>query len=409
MKRVVLAFGAIGFSLIGAPAQLAFADEVAPPEPPAVVAPPPTTTSSTTAGPAVTVAAPAPTTDDGTPAKGFSWGISGDLRVISSVVQNDPNVQFIGRADGFKLQDALLALHGRYGERIAVEFSVDAARDERVRANSPNGELQFGVHDAFADLALGQRLTGLSLRIGRFKIMADPDHMIATTQRAFVDRSLMSRGVRATEGWETEGLAPGRSNGAAFRMDPGPVTSGVKPGFELAVQNGADELASANDNDAFAISLAGFLRLPNNGFVLASGRWNPRTIGDLPLRKDQTDIEAAVSGMYRIGPVEIVGGFMLRNTTFDTTGGPSQTAFGVQAQGMYYLGTELPLAIGYRFGIMDPSNLVLTDRVMEHTGGMMLQLPRLRSRVQLNFTHVAEQAERQLSNDRVEAVYEVAL
>jgi len=52
---------------------------------------------------------------------------------------------------------------------------------------------------------------------------------------------------------------------------------------------------------------------------------------------------------------------------------------------------------------------VLTDRVMEHTGGMMLQLPRVRSRVQLNFTHVAEQAERQLSNDRVEAVYEVAL
>nr|HPH67039.1 hypothetical protein [Kofleriaceae bacterium] len=70
---------------------------------------------------------------------------------------------------------------------------------------------------------------------------------------------------------------------------------------------------------------------------------------------------------------------------------------------------ELPLGVGYRFGIMDPSNLVLTDRVMEHTAGIILKLPSIYSRVQLNFTHVAEQAERKLANDRVEAVYEVAL
>lgn len=404
MKRVVLAFGAFGVSLIGAPALIAVADDAAPVTPPEAQPSPTPDVAATAALPAA-----APVADAATVAKGFRWHLQGVLRVNSAVVQNDPNVQFIGRSDGFRLQDAWLTLQGQYGERVHVAIGIDAGQDARTRANSPNGELRVVVRDAAVDLALAQRLTGITLRVGRFLTMADPDSMLNANDRAFVDRSLMSRGVRATEGWEAAGLAPVRSLGAALRLDAGPLTSGVKPGFELAVQNGADEFASANDNDSFAISLAGFLRLRNNGFVMVAGRWNPRTIGDLPLRRDQTDLEAAVSGRYHVGPVELMGGFIVRNTTFDSTGGPSQTAFGVQAQGMYHIPTELPLGVGYRFGIMDPSNLVLTDRVMEHTAGIILKLPSIYSRVQLNFTHVAEQAERELANDRVEAVYEVAL
>jgi hypothetical protein len=339
----------------------------------------------------------------------FTWALAGVLRVQSGVVQNDPNVQFIGRADGFEVQTARLGLSGHYRERIAVELSMDGAIDERERPNDPNGRLRVGLRDAYTDIAFGDSLHGISFRAGRFAIMMDPDLMITITERAFVARSVLSRGVRATEGWETEGLPPGRSNGAAVRLDSGACASRACLGFELAVQNGAGEFASANDNDSYAVSLAGFVRLPNHGFVVATGRWNPRTIGDLPLRKDQTDLEGAASGLYRAGPVEVVAGFMLRHTRFDTTGGPAQISYGGQAQLMYTLPIELPLAVGYRFGLLDPSNLVLTDRVMEHTVGATVGLPRLRSRIQLNIAHVAEQAERKLANDRVEALLEVAL
>jgi hypothetical protein len=68
-----------------------------------------------------------------------------------------------------------------------------------------------------------------------------------------------------------------------------------------------------------------------------------------------------------------------------------------------------PLAIGYRFAILDPSDLILTDRVMEHTAGAVLAVPAWHLRAQLDVTHVMEQADRDLSNDRVQAALEVSL
>jgi hypothetical protein len=68
-----------------------------------------------------------------------------------------------------------------------------------------------------------------------------------------------------------------------------------------------------------------------------------------------------------------------------------------------------PLRVGYRFGILDPSSLVTTDRVMEHTAGAVLGVPRYRMRVQLQATHVVEQAARSLSNDRIQLAAELAL
>ena len=59
--------------------------------------------------------------------------------------------------------------------------------------------------------------------------------------------------------------------------------------------------------------------------------------------------------------------------------------------------------------MLDPSSLLVTDRVMEHTLGATLAVPELHMRVQLQLTHVAEQAERTLDNDRVQLAAEVSL
>jgi hypothetical protein len=72
-------------------------------------------------------------------------------------------------------------------------------------------------------------------------------------------------------------------------------------------------------------------------------------------------------------------------------------------------GGENPISVGYRFGILDPSSLITTDRVMEHTAGAVMGVPSYRMRVQLQLTHVEEQAERELSNDRVQLAAEVSL
>ncbi len=349
------------------------------------------------------VAPPAPLAAE--PAPRFTWEPFGFLRLQYIVVQNDPNEQFVGRDDGFELQNARLGVRGKLAERMKYVFAIEGAVDERAQINSPEGKLKVGLKDAYVDVALvGQ----VSARGGYFETLVDPN-LEGDTAREFVDKAIESRGVRATEGNQTPGLTPGRSLGAAIRMEPEGPISAPAFGFEIAVQNGADEYASNNDNDTPAASISGLLKLPNDGWVVASGRFNRRTEGALPFRRDEDDLQGTIGARIVGGPVAFGAGAVVQRTSSPTTGGPVQNAYGAHAQLAVKIGGALPIAIGYRFGILDPSSLLLTDRVMEHTVGAVLAVPAYRMRVQLQATHVVEQAARALSNDRVQLAAEVTL
>jgi hypothetical protein len=219
--------------------------------------------------------------------------------------------------------------------------------------------------------------------------------------------------MRPTEGYQTAGLPPGRSLGVALRLDPEPSMVGdLRLGFELAVQNGADEFSSNNDNDKPAVSAAAIARLSRASWAMAAVRYNPRTVGDLPFRQDENDLQGTAGLRLALGPVTLDGGLTVQRTSFPTTGGPSQDAYGGHAQAMVALPVDLlslPVSVGYRFGILDPSSLFTTDRVMEHTAGAVLGLPGHRMRIQLQVVHVVEQAARELHNDRAQLAAELVL
>jgi hypothetical protein len=228
--------------------------------------------------------------------------------------------------------------------------------------------------------------------------------------REFIDRPLESRGIRPNEGFQTQGLTPGRSLGVALRLQPQFGYDTLNGGFELAIQNGADEFASNNDNDKPAVSASGLIRFAKDGHAVATARYNPRTVGELPFRQDENDLSGTLGLRIPAGPIAIGGGAAVVRTTFSTTGGPAQTAVGAHAQLTFRAGSEsLPLMLGYRFGLFDPSSLFVTDRVMEHTVGGVLGVPRYRMRVQLQLTHVIEQAARELSNSRAQVAVELSL
>jgi hypothetical protein len=315
-------------------------------------------------------------------------------------------VAFVGRDDGFELQNARLGVRGTLDERVAFVVAIDGAVDERLQINTPDGKLEVRLRDAFADVVITGKLVA---RGGFFHAFVDPEALVADTRRALVDKPIESRGIRATEGFETAGLTPGRSLGAALRIDPEPPVSGASFGFELAVQNGADELSSNNDNDTPAVSATVLARLARDSWVMAAGRYNPRSLGNLPFRQDEDELQGTAGLRVALGPVALGGGVIAQRTTFATTGGPSQTAFGGHGQVMVSIPTGLPLAVGYRFGILDPSSLITTDRVIEHTAGAVLAVPRYRMRVQLQVTHVVEEAARELSNDRAQLAAEIEL
>jgi hypothetical protein len=331
----------------------------------------------------------------------FTWEPYGYLRLQYIVVENDPNVEFVGRDDGFELQNARVGVRGTFDSRAAFVVSIDGAVDEREQINVPEGKLRVGLRDAFADVQVGGKVMA---RAGFFQSVFDPEALIGDTRRELVDKPIESRGMRATEGYQTQGLTPGHSLGGALRMDP---DMGI--GFEIAVQNGADEFASNNDNDKPAVSGSLLGRFMKDSWVEAGVRYNPRTVGDLPFRQDENDLQASLGAHVESGPIHLGVGAIAQQTKFPTTGGPDQNAYGAHAQLLFAIPASLPLAVGYRFGILDPSSLIVTDRVMEHTAGAVLGVPRLRMRVQLQLTHVVEQAARTLSNSRAQLAAEVAL
>ncbi|HWM84833.1 MAG TPA: hypothetical protein VNO33_03320 [Kofleriaceae bacterium] len=338
----------------------------------------------------------------------FSLLPFGYIKVQGSIVEDDPNVPFVGRADGIELMNARAGVDGRLGSRVGFRLSIDGAVDERDQVNDPNGTLRVALRDAYVDLHV---LPWADLRAGRAHALFDPEEVVGDTRRPFIERALPSRGVRPTDGWETGPLSPGRSLGVAVRRDPGPPASGVAVGYELAAQNGADEFASDNDNDAVALSAALLLRLPADGFALVAARYNPRTEGELPFEQDETDLSAAAGLGVQVGPLALGGGLLVERTSFEDTGGPDEQSLGAWGQALYRLplSDRSPVDIGYRFGFFEPSDLISTDRLMEHTAGLVWQLPTWHLRALINGTLVVEQAARDLSNNRVEAALEVSL
>jgi hypothetical protein len=334
----------------------------------------------------------------------------GYIKVQGSVVEDDPNVAFVGRADGVELQNARVGVAGALGQRVRFQLSADGAVDERDQVNDPNGTLRVALRDAFVDLRVARVM---ALRAGRAHPVFDPEEEVGDTRRAFVERALPSRGVRPTDGWETPSLSPGRSLGVAVRHDPGTPASGAALGYELGAQNGADEFSSDNDNDALALSAALFARLPDDGFLLVAGRWNPRTEGELPFQQDETDVQGAAGAQVVLGWLAVGGGFLLERTSFETTGGPAEYSFGAWGQSLVrvpvFAGTGPRLDVGYRFGFLEPSDLVSTDRLMEHTAGLVLGVPSWHLRALLNGTLAVEQDSRKLDNNRIELALEVSL
>src|SRR4051812_48967716 len=56
---------------------------------------------------------------------GFQWEPFGYLRLQYIAVQNDENVAFVGRDDGFELQNARIGVHGTWPGRADFVVSID--------------------------------------------------------------------------------------------------------------------------------------------------------------------------------------------------------------------------------------------------------------------------------------------
>ena len=336
-------------------------------------------------------------------ADAIDYDFDASLRLLGALVANDPDVAFVGRNDGFRIQHARLGVRAAWSDRVDLRLTAEGADDAREAPNAVRGTLRFALEDAYADVHLGQAAT---LRVARFAVLYDLEEYLPPNERGFARRALPSRGVRPTEGFETRGLGIGRDLGIAVRAERAIELGAFALGYEVAIQNGAGARASANENDRVALSAVA-MASTEGAFVFFAARTNTRTQGELPALRTERDLGLAAGLHAATERVRGAAQVFFERTEFPTIDGPSRLAYGAYAQLLVSPIDDLEL--GYRYGILEPSDRVAASIVQEHTLGLNYAVAELPLRLQLNATRPVEEAGRSLRNDRLELVAEIAL
>ena len=327
----------------------------------------------------------------------------GYVRMGYRFVQDDPDVAFIGRTDGFFLANARFGVEATH-KYVRLRLSADGARDVRDEPNALEGSLEFALRDAFADL---QVVDDLEFRVGHFRAQYDLESVLYPNQRLFVARSVASNGVQPTQGFEVEGLSIPRDIGIALRYQKSHGDS-FDVATELAFQNGASSLASANDGQGIAVTGSFFVE-SKGFFARAAARYNPRVTGELPFRQDENDLGGMVSLGYAYEGWNAMGQVLARRRTFETLSGVDENALGLLVRVVAPVPENEWLQLGYRYSYLQPSDRVVADTVQEHSFGLTGGLDRLNARLFVQGTLVLEEEANQLDNHRVEALLEVRL
>ena len=335
--------------------------------------------------------------------KSFKLRPFGYIRMGLRFVQDDPGVAFIGRNDGFFLQNARFGVDASH-KYVRLRLSADGARDVRDSPNALEGRLDFSLRDAFADV---QVLNGLEVRVGHFRAQYDLESVLYPDQRLFLARSVASNGVQPTQGFEVEGLSIPRDIGAALRFKHGEKDT-YDLEAELAFQNGTSSLASANDGQGIAVTGSLFAQFQGL-FARAAIRYNPKVVGELPFRQNENDIGGMASLGYALKGFNVMGQVLVRRRTFETLSGVDENALGLLFRVVAPVPQNDWLQLGYRYSYLQPSDRVVADIVQEHSFGLTAALDRINARVFLQGTLVQEEDANQLNNHRLEALIEVRL
>jgi len=336
----------------------------------------------------------------------FDLSVFGYIRFLGVIVQDDPGVSFVGRNDGYRLQNARIGIEGRFRDKVYLRLSADGADDERSGPNDVEGTLRFAIKDAFADVKLAD---ALELRVGRYPVIFDLERFTSALQRGFISRSLESRGVAATEGFESPGLGVSRNMGLAIRSPSAYASDSLSIGYELAAQNGNGSLAAQNDNDSLAYSGSVITNIGKTLMIFGSVRYNERTEGELPFRRTERDLGTAFGVWFENSMFRAAGQLIFRRTTFPTTGAPVENAWGGHAELIVAIPGASGLKAGYRFSLLDESDRIPQNSVQEHTAGLSLDLPSYHANFKLNAVLPVEEAGRELDNARGEMLVEVQL
>lgn len=377
-------------------------------------------------------------------AEAFAVDLAGYVRVgYASMTPNrflliptpatDKNSPYVGRNDGFSVENARLNVRAKYGEKLYVRLGFDGAGVSQSHRYDPMGHLSTGLRDAYFGYVFG---SSTALSVGRFKPPFEMEGLMSSRDQLFVHASLESRGVACHEGYceGAQGMSSGRQMGMIVRDDFLVPLGAFDMGYALAVTNGNAGGATLNDNDLPAVygrlmvswgearyqqgheeGPAGYVRVKDGGVVGLVGSWNDVTYGEPPNRSQDRELGFGLDVAVGVAGFTFQSQLLLKDKThLQAIAGEKELELGGHAQVGYEVleGLEVGARLAYynpRIVSGDDSfDQADYDMVAHVTAGVRYACPEAPVVVWGEYTHAEEDSGDQLNNDRVEFAAQVS-
>ncbi len=339
----------------------------------------------------------------------------GYLRVGYDLVADDPNFDFVGTNNGFVLHNARLGLAGGNTDwDLSFQISLDGAADQRNSVNTPQGDLDVRLRDAFVRWDV---CDCFGVQVGQFKLPFSAEEMRSTADVPFISRAIGLNGVLVGQGLETEGIVVGRELGLMLSPSSPIYFGDFGFAYYAAVANGNGPNQLLNDNGSIAI--AGRLEFYYSDLVRVGGGilLNERTIGELPNLFSEDDFGISADLLVSWEGLEVFGQLTMMTTEYATTGAADREQLAWHAQVSYVVDQLLvPFAPAYRIasfhpraegGVTDGGTDLDSFELMYHTIGLRVWVPDTPLTLNLNYTLTGEKEPRELENDLFQAMVQL--
>lgn len=350
----------------------------------------------------------------------FSFSPFGYVRMAYEWVSEDPNYNFIGINNGFVLRNARLGLQGsHFDSGLGFAISVEGAADLRDTVNTPSGDLEVRLRDAYVERYIADGYVGA--RIGQFKMPFSAEELRSTANLAFATRAVGLEGVEAGRGLQEEGIVVGRQLGLMITAEEPIFFGGFGFNYFFAIANGNGANQLLNDNSSLA--LYGRLELFGSDYVRAGGSimFNEEVVGELPnlFNEDNFGWSADVLFTYEnpggFGHIEVSGQVTGVTTEYPTVETPERQRFAYHAQLVYLTDALEPLEFGpaYRYAYYHPlaqeedtaeGTSLDSFQLAYHTIGLNLHHTDIPVSAFINYTLTGEEAPREVENNRLEVL-----
>ncbi len=354
----------------------------------------------------------------------FDVKFSGYVRAGYESVQDDPDITFVGRNDGFLLQNARLnmdAADGKWG--VSARIGIEGAADKGSRLNTPESALGLSLRDAYVrwDICGLERFVGV--QVGQFKAPFAAEELESTRDQMFAYDSVGFEGVLVGHGYQLHGMAVDRQIGAMLSPKEHIRFGSFGVGYYLmaASGNGANQALDDNGKPAFY----GRLELSWDDMVVlgAAALLNSRADiddgddGETPDLNEEDDFGIAADLRVRFAGLHVFAQFAQIETEPKTiAANPTRKAQALSAQLGYAIDLGMWLTPAYRFATYDPyvdgggsgAADLDTAGLQYHTVGLKLENPERWLSLIIDYTLTMEDEARALDNDWLNVIAQVA-